>query len=419
MNVVTINCGSSSLKLRLLAVEFDEETTRAEGAVESIGPHATLIAGVHGEAQHREQVAIADWTQALQHLFRMLGDDALRSVQAVGHRVVHGGAFDAPVLIDDDVIGAIRAARRFAPLHTGPSLEGIRAARELLPDVPHVAVFDTTFHATMPEVAAHYALPRELSLQLGIRRYGYHGIAHRSMSEQWSALNGVPLHEASIVTLQLGNGCSAAAIRGGRSIDTSMGFTPTEGLLMGTRSGDLDPSVVTYLQRVESMSADDIDNMLNHRSGLLGVSGTSADMQTLLEQEARGQARAHAAVEMFCYRVRKYVGAYLAVLGDAQAVVFGGGIGERSPEIRLRICEPLASLGIRVDGELNASHVDGAGRFSGGESAIAAWVIPADEARVIARDTFELIAPSAAGDRTALIEGRGQPSSRAALGGAT
>jgi acetate kinase len=409
VNVVTINCGSSSLKLRLVDVAPDHEITLAEGAVESIGPHAALSTQIHGEAPHREQVAIDDWAHALRRLFQMFGEDVLRSVQAVGHRVVHGGVFDAPVLIDDDVIGAIRAARRFAPLHTGPSLEGIRAGRKLLRDVPHVAVFDTTFHATMPDVAAHYALPRELSLQLGIRRYGYHGIAHRSMSEQWAALNGVPLHDISIVTLQLGNGCSAAAVRGGRSIDTSMGFTPTEGLVMSTRSGDVDPSVITYLQRAESMSADDIDNILNHTSGLLGVSGKSADMQTLLEQEARGHAQSHAAVEMFCYRVRKYIGAYLAVLGGAQAVVFGGGIGERSPEIRLRICGPLEPLGLRLDREANASHVGVVGRFSSDGSAIAAYVIPADEARVIARDTFELISPSAAVERAASGEARGQP----------
>jgi acetate kinase len=407
VNVVTINCGSSSLKLRLVDVAPDHETTLAEGAVESVGPRATLSAWIHGESPYREQLAIDDWTHALRRLFKTLGEDRLRSVQAVGHRVVHGGAFDAPVLIDDDVIGAIRAARRFAPLHTGPSLEGIRAARELLPDAPHVAVFDTTFHSTMPDVAAHYALPRELSLQLGIRRYGYHGIAHRSMSEQWAALNRVPAEDVSIVTLQLGNGCSAAAVRGRGSLDTSMGFTPTEGLLMGTRSGDVDPSVITYLQRADGMSPDDVDNMLNHASGLLGVSGTSADMQTLLEQEARGHARAHAAVEMFCYRVRKYIGAYLAVLGSARAVVFGGGIGERSPEIRLRICEPLAPLGLRVDRKANASHVAGAGCFSSDDSPIAAYVVPADEARVIARDTFDLLSLSATGEGAALGEARG------------
>ncbi len=407
MNVVTINCGSSSLKLRLVDVGADDEATLAEAAVESIGPHAVLSVQVHGQAPRREQAAIGDWTHALRRLFQLLGDDALRSVRAVGHRVVHGGAFDTPVLIDDDVIDAIRAARRFAPLHTGPSLEGIRAARELLPDAPHVAVFDTTFHTTMPEVASHYALPRELSLQLGIRRYGYHGIAHRSMSEQWAALTGVPLDDISIVTLQLGNGCSAAAVRAGRSIDTSMGFTPTEGLLMGTRSGDVDPSVITYLQRADGMSADDIDNMLNHRSGLLGVSGSSADMQTLLQQEARGDARAHAAVEMFCYRVRKCVGAYLAVLGSVQAVVFGGGIGERSPEIRLRVCEPLAPLGIVVDREANASHVGGAGRVSSDGSAIGAYVIPADEARVIARDTFALLSHHATTEHARSGEARG------------
>ena len=243
----------------------------------------------------------------------------------------------------------------------------------------------------MPDVAARYALPREVSADAGIRRYGYHGLAHRSMSERYAELAGIVLDDISIITLQLGNGCSAAAVRGRGSIDTSMGFTPLEGLVMGTRSGDLDPAVVLYLQRTRGMSPDDVDAMLNHRSGLLGVSGTSGDMAVLLNAEARGDTAAGAAIDLFCYRVRKYIGAYVAVLGSVQAVVFGGGIGEHAPKVRRRICEPLGKLGLTVDTERNAALTSGEGRFSTDGSAIAAYVIPSDEERIIAQETFDFL----------------------------
>jgi acetate kinase len=211
------------------------------------------------------------------------------------------------------------------------------------------------------------------------------------MAERYAELTRVPPRDVALVTLQLGNGCSAAAVRGGASIDTSMGFTPLEGLVMGTRPGDVDPSVVTYLQREQGMSSDDVDQLLNHSSGLLGISGSSADMATLLHEEAQGHPRAQDAIEMFCYRVRKYIGAYLAVLGEVQAVLFGGGIGERAPEIRRRICEPLAPIGLRIDAARNAALVGGEGKFTSDSSQIAAYVIPSDEERIIARDTFDLL----------------------------
>lgn len=392
MNVLVVNCGSSSLKLRLFAVDAGGARTLAGGAVESIGPDASISFSCAGAPAARRATPIEDWQAALGGLLDLLGEDGRRSIEAVGHRVVHGGEITRPALIDDRVVEAIEAARRLAPLHNGPSLEGIRAAQAHLPGVPMVAVFDTAFHAGMPAVAAAYALPADVTRPQAVRRYGFHGIAHRSMSERFAELAGVPLADISIVTLQLGNGCSAAAVRGHGSVDTSMGFTPLEGLVMGTRSGDLDPAVVTYLQREQHLSPDQVDAMLNHRSGLLGVSGSSGDMAALLEQEAQGHPGAHAAVEMFCYRVRKYIGAYLAVLGQAQAVVFGGGIGERAPGVRRRICEPLEPLGLAIDAAANAALVGADGRFSSGDSPIAAWVIGSDEEQVIARDTFALLA---------------------------
>jgi acetate kinase len=391
MNVLSINCGSSSLKLRLVEIDARHATPLAEGAVEAIGPNAVVVFQTSGGPSVRNFEAIGDHGAALNRLLSLLGEEQRQQIDAVGHRVVHGGALLQPEIINDEILQAIDAARRFAPLHNGPSLEGIRAAQQHLHDVPMVAVFDTAFHGSMPAVAANYALPQELTIKHGLRRYGYHGIAHRSMAERYVELTQVPQPDVSIVTLQLGNGCSATAVQGGASIDTSMGFTPLEGLVMGTRPGDVDPSIVTYLQREQVMSPGDIDQMLNHSSGLLGMSGSSADMAALLDEEAQGYPRAHDAIELFCYRVRKYIGAYLAVLGQVQAVVFGGGIGERAPEIRRRICEPLRLIGLRIDAARNAALGGGEGKFSSDSSPIAAYVIPSDEQRIIARDTFDLL----------------------------
>ena len=391
MKILVVNCGSSSLKLRLFDIDGGRFTVLADGTVERIGPDATLVLRGASGAPVRREGPINDWQTALGQLLDAVNDAGRQSIDAIGYRVVHGGAFFEPAVIDNAVIEAVEGARRLAPLHNGPALEGIRAAQRLLPGVPMVAVFDTAFHATMPDVAAQYALPHDVAAGPGVRRYGYHGIAHRSMSERYVELTGTRPDDVAIITLQLGNGCSAAAVRGRASIDTSMGFTPVEGLVMGTRAGDLDPAAVVYLQRERNMSPDEIDAMLNHRSGLLGVSGTTADMAALLDEEAQGHSRAHAAIDLFCYRARKYVGAYIAVLGKTQAVVFGGGIGERSPEIRRRICEPLGALGVVVDGARNTALVEEEGRFSADTSAIAAWVIPSDEERVVAKDTYDVL----------------------------
>jgi acetate kinase len=330
--------------------------------------------------------------------------------------VVHGGdRFVSPTLIDDSVLQALEELSDLAPLHNPAALQVIRAAREVLgPDMPMVAVFDTAFHSALPEHAATYALPLEMAQRHKIKRYGFHGIAHEYMLTRYAEITGTPIDSATIITLQLGNGCSAAAIRNGRSVDTSMGFTPLEGLVMGTRSGDLDPGIVAYLARKEQVDAEQVERWLNERSGLLGLSGLSSDMRDLLAFAGirdRGAGigppadplpaprspipdpneRAELAVEVFCYRVRKYIGAYLAALGGAQAIVFGGGIGEHAPEIRSRICSGIQWCGLRLDPALNARATGAEERISPGDSAIHVYVIPVDESALIARYTAAVV----------------------------
>jgi acetate kinase len=277
-----------------------------------------------------------------------------------------------------------------APLHNGPALAAIRAAREALgPAVPMVATFDTTFHRRMPEKAARYALQPELAERHGAFRYGFHGLAHRYMAERHAEITSSP--EARLITLQLGNGCSATAISAGRSVDTSMGLTPLEGLMMGTRSGDVDPSLPSYLAHREGVEVAEVVGWLNKRSGLLGVSGTSRDMRELLRARDRGDGRAALAVEMFCYRAKKQVGAYLAALGRADAVVFAGGIGERAPEVRAEICSGMEWCGLTLDLERNTRAVGVEARISADSSPVEIYVIPVDEATIIARDTVDCL----------------------------
>jgi acetate kinase len=304
--------------------------------------------------------------------------------------VVHGGeGFTRPALIDAEVIAAIRALEELAPLHNAPSLAGIEAARRALgPDVPMVAVFDTAFHATIPEAAHLYAIPRELATTHRIRRYGFHGVAYQSVLEGYAELSGTPPDRATLVALHLGNGCSAAAIRHGRSVDTSMGLTPLEGLVMGTRSGDVDPALVGHLARVAGVPVPEVERWLNERSGLLGLSGRSRDMRDLLDRE-REDPRARLAIDVFCHRARKYLGAYLTLLGGGDAVVFSGGIGEHAAEIRARICAGLEWAGLVLDPARNARAVGRAGRLTADGARLPAYAIPADEERVIARETLE------------------------------
>jgi len=402
MKVLVLNCGSSSLKFQVIephtaAVPGERDRRLARGLVDRIGGKAacTFVCD-----PYRETVLIRNHEEAVRRVLTWLdsnnaavpGMTTIRNLDAVGHRVVHGGdRFITSVLIDNEVIAAIEALNDLAPLHNPAALSGIRACRAALgPSVPMVAVFDTAFHHTLPDYASTYAIPHKLSLRHGIRRYGFHGLAHRYLTLRYAEITATPRDRVHIVTLHLGNGCSASAIREGRSVDTSMGFTPLEGLVMGTRSGDLDPALVGYLARKEGVSVSEVEAWLNERSGLLGISGRSHDMRELIEH-AREDGRAHLAVELFCYRARKYLGAYLAALGGAEAVVFSGGIGENSPLVRAKVCEGMRWCGLELDPERNAAVVGAEGRISPPEARIHAYVIPSDEEALIARDTASLI----------------------------
>ncbi len=407
MDVLTMNCGGSSLKVRLVAVSPEHAPGRsvpaiADGAVDHIGGDSELALTLPDGREARERVELADHGAAARCLLERLAAEGLRDrvrQGAVGHRVVHGGSrLVAPTRIDDEVLAAIEEAESLAPLHNAPAVRAIRATRRALgADVPQVAVFDTAFHHDMPARASRYAIPKALADRHGIRRFGFHGLAHRWMSERYAARAGVSVAQTRVVTLQLGNGCSAAAVEGGRSVDTTMGFTPLEGLMMATRSGDVDPALVGFLARQEGVEVERVEDWLNHESGLLGVSGRSRSMRVLLAPEAAGDPDAALAVEMFCYRVRKCVGAYLAALGGADAVVFGGGVGEHRPEVRRRVCVGLEPLGVSLDDERNEAARGTEATISSDDSPIRVEVLPVDEASIIARDTVRCLAgPDAA-----------------------
>jgi acetate kinase len=326
---------------------------------------------------------------------KLPGIHALADLSAVGHRVVHGGEqLVHSVVIDEEVEDRIEDCIDLAPLHNPANLKGVRAARELLgAGIPQVAVFDTSFHSTMPESAYLYALPYSLYVRHRLRRYGFHGTSHRYLAYRYRRLTGRTLEQTKIVTLHLGNGCSACAIRGGASVETSMGLTPLEGLVMGTRSGDLDPSVLEFLHHKEGLSLAEIDMLLNKQSGLLGISGLTSDMRELLREENEHQdRRAKLAIDVFCARVKHYLGGYLAKLNGADAIVFSGGIGENSAEIRRRICKDLDFLGIRLDEARNDQLAPGAeGQISADGARIELWVVPTNEELLIARDTVRCV----------------------------
>lgn len=372
MRVLAINSGSSSLKHLLAEVDPEHRigARLAEGKVDA-------GAGRHPVAEL---------------LDRLRRQGLLAQVEAVGHRVVHGGTrFVDPVPIEERVLKELDALSELAPLHNPPAVAGIREALRALPGVPEVAVFDTAFHARMPPTGALYAVPRDWVERYGVRRYGFHGLAHRWLAERYAEIAGRPLASLRLVTLQLGSGCSAAAIAQGRSIDTSMGLTPVEGLVMATRSGDADPTLVELVSRRSGRAAADIIDDLNHQSGLAGLTG-AGDMRKVLAQAESGNPEARTAIEIFAYRARKYVGAYLAVLGGADAIVFGGGIGEASPEIRRRVLDGLKVLGVKMDPVRNQARREGEGAISADDSPVAVHVIPDDEQALICRDTAAALA---------------------------
>lgn len=405
MKILVLNCGSSSVKYELFDIE--PEQSLAEGVAERVGVGGAERPVLHHRVASGDEVSLAapmpDHRSAIGRIVEALTDadhgalESLGEIAAVGHRVVHGGErFAEATLIDDEVLRIVEQCSELAPLHNPPNLVGIRACMELLPDTPQVAVFDTAFHQTIPQHAYLYGLPYEHYQQHGIRRYGFHGTSHRYVTLEATKVleeRGVRADRQRLVTCHLGNGCSMTAVLAGKSVDTSMGFTPLEGLLMGTRCGDIDPAAVLYLMERAELSGDEMDRLLNRESGLLGVSGVGSDLRDVLAAEAGGDERAAAAVELFCYRIRKYVGAYAAALGGLHAVVFTAGIGENSPEIRERVCQGLQFLGIDLDPARNEAAVglDRPAAIERDEAKAAVLVIPTDEELMIARDTAALV----------------------------
>lgn len=408
MNVLVLNCGSSSVKFQLIATDLDRiaqntDVRLAHGVIERVGGAGVITFTPEGSAPQRSAAPVRDTRAAVEMILRWVISDqsgvgavsSVADVHAVGHRVVHGGEhFTSSVLISDEVLRGIEDCIGLAPLHNPANIEGVTAARASLgAGVPQVAVFDTAFHQTLPEHAYLYALPYQLYRRHRIRRYGFHGTSHRYVAYRYRTLRGIVREATNIITLHLGNGCSIAAIRAGDSIDTSMGLTPLEGLVMGTRSGDLDPSIVDFVASKEGLSAREVESLLNKQSGLLGISGLTDDMRELLDEaHENNDRRARLAVEMFCYRVRKYIGAYLAAMNGADAIVFTGGIGENSQEVRAAICDGLSWLGIEIEQERNAAHIAGReGQISADTSRVAVYVIPTNEELLIARDTVRVV----------------------------
>ncbi|MET8831401.1 acetate kinase [Streptomyces sp. NPDC004610] len=393
--VLVLNSGSSSLKYQLLDMRAGARL--AQGLVERIGERTSRLKHTPRGGESREHSGpIADHDAALKAVAAELDRDGLGldspELAAIGHRVVHGGlTFTEPTVIDDTVLAEIERLIPVAPLHNPANLTGIRTAMALRPDLPQVAVFDTAFHTTMPESAARYALDIETADAHRIRRYGFHGTSHAYVSRATAALLGRAPQEVNVIVLHLGNGASASAVRGGRCVDTSMGLTPLEGLVMGTRSGDLDPAVIFHLMRVGGMSADEIDTLLNKRSGLIGLCGDN-DMREIRRRVDEGDPAAKLAFDIYIHRLKKYIGAYYAVLGRVDAIAFTAGVGENAAPVRAAATAGLEGLGIAVDAGLNAVRADGARLISPGSARVAVAVVPTDEELEIATQTYALVA---------------------------
>jgi acetate kinase len=416
MNVLVLNSGSSTLKFQIIATDGGgtEQEPRAQqqqpgqqkeqricrGVIERRGGEAIITIQTPSGARQKLSASLPDPAASLRYLLewidqsRIAENSAVTDIEAVGHRVVHGGElFAESTLITDEVLKGIEECVDLAPLHNPNNIKGILASRQVFgPKIPQVAVFDTSFHQSIPEHAYLYALPYHLYRRHHIRRYGFHGTSHRFVSERYMSLRGLTKEQTNVITLHLGNGCSAAAIRGGRSVDTSMGMTPLEGLVMGTRCGDIDPAIVNVIATKEGISTQEVETILNTQSGLLGISGLTNDMRGLQrEVRDKGDHRARLAIEIFCYRARKYIGAFLACMGGADAIVFTGGIGENVPEIRAGICDGLEWAGLRLDQNKNNQMAGSEGQISTNDSRLHAFVIPTDEELLIARDTVRCV----------------------------
>jgi len=408
MNVLVLNCGSSTVKFQLIATDLEliaqnADRRLAKGTIERIGGEAIIRLEVEGREPERLTASLRDINAAVDFIARWAASPqsgiqeikSIADIQAVGHRVVHGAErFKESVLITDEVVRAVEDCIDLAPLHNPANLTGITATRKLFgAGLPQVAVFDTAFHQTLPDHAFLYALPYQLYRRYRLRRYGFHGISHRYVAYRYRMIRNIAREATNIITLHLGNGCSATAISAGNSIDTSMGLTPLEGLVMGTRSGDVDPAIMEFIAAKEGLSTREIETLMNKHSGLLGISGLTSDMRELLaEAREENDRRSELAIQIFCYRVRKYIGAYVAAMNGADALVFTGGVGENSSEVRARICSGLQWIGIELNEELNRLHTGGReGVISQEGSRLAVYVIPTDEELLIARDTVRCV----------------------------
>ena len=392
MNVLVLNCGSSSMKFQFL--EMEKEELKCKGLVERIGANdAIMTYEVQGQDKLKTVQPIRNHAEALSCcLWLIMSEDRgvikrKSEIAGIGHRVVHGGEeFSDSVRIGESVLSRIREFCKFAPLHNPHNLVGIEICQELLPGIPQVAVFDTAFHHNMPEKSYIYPIPHELYSKYGIRRYGFHGTSHRYVCCRAEEILKTPLSKLKLITCHLGNGCSIAAVDKGVSVDTTMGYTPLEGLVMGTRCGDIDPAIILYLLDVQKLSTKEVDTILQKKSGLLGLSGTSNDMREIAAQAEKGSARHQLALDVFCHRIRKYIGAYAAEMGGMDAVIFMGGIGENSKLVRKMVCDNMEFLGITVDPALNERNAE---IISAGKTKV--MVIGTNEELLIARDTRDII----------------------------
>ncbi len=397
MKILVLNCGSSSIKYQFF--NMDSQEVLARGIVEKIGLKGSFLKHIRNDGDNVKLVGdIYDHQLGIEYVLGVLTSKKhgsiqnLKEIDAVGHRVVHGGEkFKSSVSITDEVIKEIEKNIDLAPLHNPPNLKGIYAINELLPDVPQVGVFDTSFHQTMPPKAYLYAIPYSFYKNYGVRRYGFHGTSHRYVSKRACEILDVDYEKQKIITCHLGNGASMAAIKNGKSIDTSMGLTPVEGLIMGTRIGDLDAGVLLYIKRKEEISANTLNTLINKHSGMLGVSGVSSDMREITEASKNGNERAQIALEMFAYRIKKYIGAYTAAMGGVDIIVFTGGIGENADNIREMVMKDFEYLGIEFDFNKNKGLLSQETLLNLPQSKVKVMIVPTNEEMVIAQDTLEIV----------------------------
>ncbi len=398
MNVLVVNAGSSSLKYQLIDTKTNE--VKAKGLCERIGIDGKIIHKVPGKEDYVAELEMKNHADATRILVSTLTDknvgciSDMKEIEAVGHRVVHGGSyFTQSMLLDDEVLKKLELCRDLAPLHTPPTLMGISGCLEAMPDVPQVLVFDTAFHQSMPEKAYFYPIPYEYYEKYGVRKYGFHGTSHRFVSGEMIKLLDKPAEETKIVTCHLGNGSSISAVKGGKVLDTTMGFTPLDGVIMGTRSGNIDPAVVSFLMEKENLSVAEINNILNKKSGFLGVSGISSDCRDVCAAMREGDKRAKLTIDILGYQIKKYIGAYSAAMGGLDAIVFTAGIGENTPIIRALACEGLEYLGVEFDTEVNENvpRPISTTCLSKETSKVKVYLIPTNEELVIASDTAEIV----------------------------